>query len=431
MLPSRGLHTDQAPPLHIPFRFFGTAPFFLILCGLVLIREGRSFLITPLVPETIAMVHLITLGWIATNMFGAMYQMVPVLGGGPVPWPKGCRWVHLLLIVGVLSLTLEVGLSLHPWLLLVASFGLGGAVILFAIPVGIALIRAPVVHPTIWAMRLAIVNLLAVLMIGLIFLGEYAHGFFEIDRHTMIGAHLVWGLFGWIGTLMVGVSFHVLPMFYMMPPFPRQQANRILVGMALTCVLLPALVLWFPLLPFWMVWVSALPALAALTLYGTIMINLFQKRKRKKWDVTLRLWQLGLLNGALSLGILAVWPVVEAEALRYLFATLFLFGFVSSIMTGMLYRIIPFLTWFHRYSQQAGMPGVPMMDDLTPKKTGQLQLWNQWLSIILLAGASVTGWDVLVRLGGLSLSLSGGLLLYLLYFALRTRTQKDTVSPPE
>ena len=424
MLPGRGLHVDQAPPLDIPFRFFFTAPFFLILCGLVLMKEGQAFLVAPLMAETVATVHLITLGWVATVMFGAMYQMVPVLGGGPVPWLKGCRWVHVLLIIGVLSLTLEIGVGVHSWFLLVASFALGGALILFIVPVGIALFRAPVVHPTLWAMRLAVINLLAVLVMGLIFLGEYAHGFFEIDRYAMVGAHLIWGLFGWIGTLMVGVSFHVLPMFYMMAPFPRREANGILVGLALTWVLLPSLILWFPLLPFWLVWVAASPALVALSLYGKIIVGLFRGRKRKKSDTPLRLWQVGYLGGALSLIVLIAWPVMETEKLRYLFAVLFLFGFVSSIMTGMLYRIIPFLTWFHRYSSQAGMPGVPMMDDLTPQKLGQWQLWNQCLALLVLVGAVMTGWDSLLRLGGLSLCLAGAMILYLLHFALRKRGQE-------
>lgn len=423
MLPSRGLHIDQAPPLNIPFRFFVTAPFFLILCGLVLLQGGDTFLLAPLLGETIAVVHLITLGWIATVMFGAMYQMIPVLGGGPVPWVKGCRWVHILLIIGVVSLTLEVGLGLHPWFLLVASFGLAGAITLFFVPVAIALIRAPVVHPTIWAMRLAIVSLMAVLVMGMIFLGEYAHGFFEIDRHAMVGAHLVWGLFGWVATLIIGVSFHVLPMFYMMPPFPTRPAYGILMGLGLTWVLLPTLMLMFHPLPYWATWLAALPALLAIIVYGVTIKKLFNGRKRKQWDVPLRLWQTGFINGAMALALLAIWPVMETEKIRYLFVILFLFGFVSTVMTAMLYRIVPFLTWFHRYSQKAGMPGIPLMDDLTPKQTGKWQLWNQWLGIVLLVGGVLTGLDIFIRLGGLSLSLSGILILYLLYFALRQHEQ--------
>ncbi|MBF0582599.1 MAG: hypothetical protein HQL80_00025 [Magnetococcales bacterium] len=421
MFPGGGLHIDQAPPLSIPFRFFATAPFFLIVCGLVLIKEGNGLFLTPLLPETVAMVHLLTLGWIATVMFGAMYQMIPVLGGGPVPWLQGCRWVHLLLIVGVLTLVLELGVGLHRWLLLVASLSLGGALTLFIVPVGIALVRAPVVHPTLWAMRIAIVSLIAVLTMGLIFLGEYAHGFLPMDRYAMVGVHLVWGLFGWIGTLMLGVSFHVLPMFYMMPLFPRPQANKILLGLVISWILLPALILLWNPVPYGLVWLAALPALAALGLYGKIMVTLFRNRKRKKWDVTLRLWQVGYLSGALAVGVMLAWPVLEADRWRYLFAVLFLFGFVSSIMTGMLYRIIPFLTWFHRYSQQAGRPGVPMMEDLTPKKSAQWQWWNQGLGVVVLGGAVLTGWDPLVRLGGGTLVTAGLMLWYLLYFALRSR----------
>lgn len=421
MLPGSGLHIDQAPPLNIPFRFFATAPFFLIVCGVVLAKEGVALLLTPLLPETVALVHLLTLGWIATVMFGAMYQMVPVLGGGAVPWVKGCRWVHLLLIVGVASLVLELGVGVNRWFLLIASFSLGGALTLFIVPVGVALIRAPVVHPTLWAMRIALLSLVAVLVMGLIFLGEYAHGFLPVDRHTMVGVHLIWGLFGWIGTLMIGVSFHVLPMFYMMPPFPRSQANGILAGLATTWIVLPALLLLWTPLPFWLAWLAALPALAALVVYGKNMVVLFRNRKRKKWDVTLRLWQVGFFSGLFSVGILMLWPVMEGNHWRYLFAVFFLFGFVSSIMTGMLYRIIPFLTWFHRYSQKAGMPGVPMMDDLTPIQSGRWQLWNQWVGLFLLVGGAVTGWDWLVRLGGLALVLAGLMVWYLLYFALRRR----------
>ena len=361
MLPSSDLHINQAPPLHVPLRFFATAPFFLILCGLTLIQEGETLLISLLLPETVAMVHMITLGWITMVMFGAMYQMLPVLGGTPVPWIKSAGWVHALLIIGVLSLYAGIGLNLHHWLLLSASFGLAGALILFIVPVGMALIRVPVPHPTVWGMRIALVSLLAGLIMGLVFLGEYAHGFFDIDRRAMIGAHLVWTFFGWIGTLMVAVSFHVLPMFYLMPPFPRKPAVAVLSGLAASWILLPGILLHNDSAPHWLLWAGALPGTVAMVTYGILMAGLIQKRKRKKMDITLRLWQTGYLCVILALLLLAMWPVVEGDRFRFLFGVLYMFGWTSSIITGMLYRIVPFLTWFHRHSAQTGQPGVPFI----------------------------------------------------------------------
>lgn len=420
MLATGGLHVDQAPPLSIPFRFFATAPFFLILCGVTLYQEGVEMILSPLMPMTVTVLHVITLGWIAMVMFGAMYQMIPVLGGLPVPWPGGPRWVHPLLVIGVVTFYLGVGLHMHRWLLLVTSFTLTGAVILFAVPVGIALLRAPVVHPTVWAMRIAIVSLLGGLTMGMVFLGEYAHGFLAYDRQYMIGVHLIWAFFGWVTTLMIGVSFHILPMFYMMPVYPRHIANRILFGLTASWLVLPPILLLEAPQP-WMIWLGALPAVAALITYAVHMIAVARKKRRRKADVTFRLWQTGYLCGALALLVMATWPVVESDRYRFLFVALFLFGWVSSVMIGMLHRIIPFLTWFHRYSAKAGMPGVPMMDDLTPGAASRLQLWNHWLTIVLLVAAVWTGSDLLFRLTGASLCLTGALLWHLLWFALRRR----------
>ncbi len=420
MLPTGGLHIDQAPPLSIPFRFFATAPIFLILCGIILIFEGNDLILSTLLPMTVTVLHVITLGWIATVMFGAMYQMIPVLGGLPVPWRNGPRWVHPLLVIGVVTFILGVGFDLHPWLLLVTSSALTAAVVLFAVPVGIALVRAPVVHPTVWAMRIAIVSLLGGLTMGLIFLGEYAHGFFAMDRQYMIGVHLIWAFFGWITTLMIGVSFHILPMFYMMPVYPRHIANRILAGLTTSWVIIPPILLMDEPQP-WMLWLAAVPAVIALITYAWHMYAVARKKRRRKMDITFRFWQTGYLAGVLALLVMAGWPMFETETLRFLFVVLFLIGWVTSVMIGMLYRIIPFLTWFHRYSQKAGMPGVPMMDDLTPAKPSQVQLWNHWLTILLMVAALFTGWNWMFQLAGLSITLSGGLLLYLLWFALRPR----------
>ncbi|MBF0439971.1 MAG: hypothetical protein HQL93_12750 [Magnetococcales bacterium] len=439
MLPSAGLHIDQAPPLHLPFRFFATAPIFAILTGCAVLFWGGEVLLTPLLSVTVATLHLTLLGWLLMSICGAMIQMIPVLAGIPVPWPRGIPWVHALLTIGVLSLF--VGLVWQPWVLPVALGGVGLAVTLFFVLVAVALVKAPAKHPTVNAMRIALLSLAGTLILGALFLFEYWHGFLDLDRYALVGIHLVWGLLGTMGTLIVGVSFQVLPMFYMTPEFPSRSANWILIGMGLFLVLFPVALIWAA--PPGLLYVAALPGVGAIALYGVEVRRMLQQRKRKLVDATLRLWIFGFACAVAALSLLALWPVQEDERWRFLFGILYVLGWVMPIIVGMLHKIVPFLVWFHWFSPLAGLREIPMMDDLSPLRVVNAQVVIVVGTVVALVVAVFTGWDLAVRLGGVGLIAVGGVSLYALWFALRVKPPKmpevpdfasffkDMVPPPQ
>ncbi|MBF0111023.1 MAG: hypothetical protein HQL76_17805 [Magnetococcales bacterium] len=428
MFSTGGLHIDQAPPLNLPFRFFATAPLFLFMAAVSLVFHGSDLLITPLAPETIATVHLVVLGWICMVMFGAMYQMIPVLAGLPVPWPRLAPWVHGLLTMGVVTLFLGLATRIHPWMLLFASMGLGGAVLLFVVPILTALWRAPSRHPAVVAMRMAAVSLLGVLTLGGIFLGEYAHGFLDLDRMALLTTHLIWGLFGWVGTLIIGVSFQVLPMFYMTGEIPRQKAGHILAGLGLFLIGQPV-ALYFVHPGQWYFWLPTLPFLFALVTYIVQMRLMLRGRKRKMIDLTFRFWLLGFASGLAALPLVPLWPFMDADWSRFLFGGLFLFGFASSIILGMLYKIIPFLVWFHRFSRLAGLVDIPMMDDLVPPKGLK---WQFPVHLLVVVGAVlffVSGWEPMSWFLAAMLGIDAALLLHTLWFALGHKPPQQEILP--
>ncbi|MBF0152444.1 MAG: hypothetical protein HQL64_01730 [Magnetococcales bacterium] len=417
MISTSGLHIDQAPPLHIPFRFFATAPLFILGAGVAVLYFGSDLWISPLAPQSVALTHLAVLGWISMVMLGAMYQMIPVLAALPMPWLGMAPWVHGGLTLGVAALSLELGLGVHRWLLLVASAGLGLALGLFILQTGRALIKTRVKHPTVNAMRMAILSLTGVLALGAIFLGEYAHGFLPVDRQMVLGIHLTWGLLGWVGTLIIGVSMQVLPMFYVMPMFPVAVGNAILVGLGLTLIALP-MALWFaPTNPVWS-WLAALPTGVSIVTYAWTMKGLFAARKRRILDVTWQFWLTGLGCGALGLVIPVVWPVLDAERWRFLFAALYLWGGASSIIFGMLYKIVPFLVWFHRFSRLAGLvEAIPMMDDLLPERVTRVHYYLHAVIILVLTTGIFFQWPLALYLAGAGMALSAGLLAYAIHVA--------------
>ena len=165
----QGLSLDQAPPEDIPFRFFRSAPYFLVLLGLGMAWFGAEAFLHPASPLTIALTHLFTLGWLAMIMFGSFYQMIPVMIGGKVPLLALSKSVHALLLLGLLAL---VGFffTLEPNFLLPAFGFLSLALIFFLLQTGIALWSVEGERPTLNAMRGAIVSLGILTGLGLLML---------------------------------------------------------------------------------------------------------------------------------------------------------------------------------------------------------------------------------------------------------------------
>ena len=80
-----GLALDSLPPIHIPFRFFLTAPWFGILAAMVLLFSGPELWTSHWNPALIGLTHLFTLGFMTMTMLGALFQLLPVLSGEQVP----------------------------------------------------------------------------------------------------------------------------------------------------------------------------------------------------------------------------------------------------------------------------------------------------------------------------------------------------------
>ena len=105
---NQGLSLDQAPPISVPFRFFLTAPIFAMLIGVMFLIYPAELITNRFSSETIAMVHMFTLGVLSMIIFGAMQQMMPVLAGAPIKRAKlFATVVHTFLTLGTIFFVLK------------------------------------------------------------------------------------------------------------------------------------------------------------------------------------------------------------------------------------------------------------------------------------------------------------------------------------
>ncbi len=369
-----GLRLDQAPPLAVPLSFFCTAPLALVAAGALLLRHGALAITTGFAPITLALAHLGTLGFLTLVMMGALYQMTAVVAGTAVGRIRLGHLVHALFVSGVVGLVGGfVGGS--PRAVFWAIALITPAVLLFVIPVARALLRAPARNETAIGMLAALLSFFVTAVLGL----WMAHGHggmrFPGPRGLFIQVHLGVGLLGWVGSLLVAVSWQVLPLFTLSPPVAPATRRRVQ-GLVAAGALLPVVVLALfyvgaigdsEVLASRLAACAALPAVAAVwAIHPLVTLQSLRARRRRRSDPSLRFWNTAL-GVAPVCGIVAVAAYAAADP-RWgvLLAWLALFGWAGMIVHGMLGRIVPFLVWLHRFAPRAGEPGVPSARELLP-----------------------------------------------------------------
>ncbi|MFN3593977.1 MAG: hypothetical protein ACK4TK_04765, partial [Thiobacillaceae bacterium] len=91
------------------------------------------------------------------------------------------------------------------------------------------------------------------------------------------------------------------------------------------------------------------------------------RRRRRVTDATLLFWRLGMLSLVALASLPSLYPDLPAGWQGPMAVTgglLFLLGFAASVVNGMLYKIVPFLAWFHLQTQTGARAGtIPNMKE--------------------------------------------------------------------
>ncbi len=350
---NQGLSLDQAPPISVPFRFFITAPLFGILLGLVFFFFPTDLIINRYSPVAIGVIHLFTLGILSMIIFGAMQQMMPVLAGAVIKKPVlFANVVHTSLTLGTLCFSSSFIFEIKPLLHLGVTFLAIAFLTFFAVSTYL-IFKVKFLTSTVNAMKLFTLAGMITSLLG-IFLA-YSHISNNIGdwHYNFVYLHILFGLFGFATILVMGVSFQVIPMFYVALDFPKYVQNKI-------PLFVIALLIAFGMFLFLNLDTYILKLLFSIffVLFCIHGLNSLNKRRRPVFDVTLWYWKLSL---SFLLVSMLNWLFVPQDS-YFLLAVMFGIGFLYSLLQGMVYKIIPFLAWFHLNSK--GYMIIPTMREM-------------------------------------------------------------------
>ncbi|MFD1745904.1 hypothetical protein ACFSE1_10570 [Rhizobium helianthi] len=327
-------------------------------------------------PDTLVVVHLITIGWLALLFCGALLQFVPVLSAAT---PRlGCLAAPALillisglsaLLIGFLALggRLDVDLLIMP----AGALCLAAGFVCLSLPFAWTILSQKSVDHSGWMVLIGLISLLVTITLGGSFTGVLSGmaGVESVPELLTAGVsvHALSGLLGWMSITAAGVSYRLFSMFLVAP------ATGLRTRPMLASLITGLCVLWFgPLIEN-----SSLPgagslqwgALALLAcgvwVFSSDIAGMVRARRRKALELS-TLLGLGAL-GYLSLGFaLLAWAAMVPDAQTLPAAAIYVLamGWLSGLGLSQLYKIVPFLTWLEAYGPVMGRAPVPRVQDL-------------------------------------------------------------------
>lgn len=328
-------------------------------------------------PETLALVHIIAIGWLSLLMCGALFQFVPVLVAVPLhdnslPLPTlGCLVAGLFsLLLGFLKMGGEVDLE-FPYLPVAAALLLSGfALVLWNLGRTLWIAR-PLTLPA----RFVVVGLIGVaatVLLGATFalvLGGVSDNASLLKIASLgLPIHIIAGLGGWLTFTAIGVSYRLLAMFMLAPdlegPTTRGALYSGTAALAVTIVGGVAAIFAGGNLTV-ILCAAGLLGLFALALYGRDVLFLYRARKRRKIELNSRMASLALVSLAMAATLIVV-LLAAGKFEDHVATVVFLvgFGWLSGLGLSKLYKIVAFLTWLECYGPIIGKAPTPRVQDL-------------------------------------------------------------------
>lgn len=430
----RALDFDKTPALSVPLPFFINVPIFMAFTAILAIYTSPELLNSRWSSSSLALTHLWTLGILGSAMLGALMQILAVACNVPVFKARPIANIsYVLLTTGTLALVSGF-IWWHQNLWIIAACALGSAFTIYIVSIFAALWRnrqqvykgaKEILIPV----RLALLALTITVILGLIQVIGLAN---HVAIPGLIESHVLWGLVGWGGLLLIAMSFQLLPIFQLTELYPKSITKW------LPFLVAGLLVSWSALdassgLPRLMLETAEFLILITMMVWVGASLHRIWTRKRPKAEATSLFWFSAIFS---MLACAPAWLLLNHASFQpaaNMLGVLIIMGGLGSAVNGMLYKIVPFLLWKHAQDamvipdqdpRQARvyLKIMPKMASYIPDRPAQIQWALHTLAVIVWLLAA-TGWHAAKLSAGPILLVSALMLAFNMAKAIRLYRQ--------
>lgn len=392
--------SSLSPPFSMVSKYFIAAVVsFVVVAGLLVLFSadihGYHFQ-----PKLLALTHIATLGWVSMIIFGAMYQLVPVVLEvklfsatlGEIQF-----WLYVLGILGLVYGFWGFNVGIH--------FTASASLVTLAILIFIVNLFFTMTNVTKWNLAglyllTALVYLKITALAGLLLAINLGFPFISRIHLDYLKIHAHLGFIGWVVMVIMGVGLKLIPMFGLSHGFSTTPAKvaYILVNIGL----LGTTVEWLMTGPGWLLQCYVGLLAVGIVAFLFQLVEIFRHRMKKNLDI-------GMKHSAVAFGYFLLSTVTGVflafaeigderfrQALVLTYGVAVLFGFFSMLIVGQMYKIVPFLVWFHTFSDRVGKEPVPLLKDMFSERLATMQFGLINVGVLVtLAGLLLTRPEVL------------------------------------
>ncbi len=400
-----GISKDFAPPLKLIAPFFRIGVTFYLISIIALMFFNSSFTYQQI--QIAGWLHLFLLGFVMVIIFGAMAQLIPVVlevGHAVVD-----LYYVILPLLTIGTILMVSGFWIEPSLISYGGLLVLTSMVIFAIEAFATLRKTEIDTITVKTVAFSNTFLLFGIVTGFV-IALGLGGAVSVDVSNMLKAHFYLVMGGFVLLTIMGISLTLIPMFSLAHGF-SDRAIKIGFNLVAIGVITVAIGSIFDLMT--MQWLGYLITIIGVGFYLYQIYIIYLLTVRKELDIWAKsmIFGFGSLILSVVLGLVYFLPDMSENWLHSAI-WFFIVGFIGFLINGHLYKIVPFLVWFERFSPLVGKQKVPMLHEMYPKEQATAMFWYSAIGVLLGGIALLIEHDFLFK-AGVSFILVGAIFLYI------------------
>ena len=385
-----GLSTKNAPSpkVVIPHYIFGAIAF--MVASILMFIAAGDLTLTYIGPHILGLTHVIVLSWITVIIFGALYQLIPVVMELKLYSEKLALASLIFMVIGSPMLVFSFW---NNYILYNVLMQAGGtfviiAVILFAINTIKTALKSTVKTIENKFIVTSIIWLLLTVILGFFIVLNSKYGYIDKSNIDLLKIHFQFGIIGWFLMLVIGVSSTLMPMFFIAHKLKTSYLKYAYYLINGGIIILVILLYFFKNMYLFLFF--GITVISGFAFFIKYNYDAYKKRLRKKLDVGMKISVLAFAILFFTL-IFAILTIISGEFLKQYsgniklaFGALITLGFLSSLILGQMYKTLPFIVWLQKYQDKVGKFKTPLPNDLFSEKIANIHYYTYIVSILSL-----------------------------------------------